>query len=104
SGQSPTAVIGTCRAAMRPGGLPFSPDSWTRAQDLTLYRLGQPLRIRGGPIEAVDLTGALILLHVRATMLFLKAENDASRTAPAPIPYWPHARHTASRPARTHKP
>lgn len=97
SGQSPAAVISTCKAAMRPESLPFSPDSWTSAQNLTLHRLGKPLQIHGGPIEAVDLAGALVLLHVLGTLLFHKAETDARQTRQAPIPRRPRTQHRAAK-------
>lgn len=79
SGESFTAVLGRCHSVMTSGGVPFSADSWTRAQCLTLHRLGEPIHIQGGPIEAIDLASALVLLHVLGTLQVIKAQSDALR-------------------------
>lgn len=90
TGESFPAVVDRCQAGMSPEVLPFSPVAWTRARTVTLYRLGEPSQIHGGPIEAVDLASALVLLHVLGTLVLYKAQQDAKRSKWAGISYRPH--------------
>lgn len=77
SGMTPAVVVRECGDAIQAPDKPFSGLAWKRAQTLTLHRLGERMRTRGGPIDAVDLAGALALLYVLALMVFHKVETDA---------------------------
>ena len=82
SGTTPAAVVGkvgdTIHTAFGAADTPFSALALRRAQQLTLYRLGQPFRKRGGSLDAVDLAGALALLYVMALMLLSEAVKGAT--------------------------
>ena len=84
SGESLNAVMDVFSTRMGSDGFPFSAVAWMRAQDVTLERLGVRRRLRGkGPIDPVDLAGALVLVHVLATIMVsgLQAQPEQTRRA-----------------------